>query len=103
MIGIFLVIGLLFLKAEHQTRRVKVIVVVVIGFLLYFSIVGVFSSGDVDLGSPRGVTNAIYVYFGWIGHAASGLWDAGVETVHMVGNAVKMDDDPEEEEDDERR
>ena len=93
----FIVIGLLVLKAEHQTRKVRIIALVIIGFLLYFSIVSLFTSQDVDITSPRGIVRATYLYFGWIGQSASNLWDIGVDTAHLVGNAIKFNNtEPEE-------
>jgi len=90
VIAIFLIIGLIALKTGHQTRKIKIIIVIVIGFLLYFSIVSLFTSEKVDITSPRGIIQATYLYFGWIGQTASNLWDIGVDTVHLVGNAVKF-------------
>jgi hypothetical protein len=90
IVGLLVFLGLFYLKMEHHGRRYKAIIIVILGFLIYFSVVSIFSSEQVDLSSPRGVVNAVYVYFGWMGHAASNLWDVGVETVGMVGNAVKI-------------
>ena len=95
VLGVFVLIAIVFLRAEHHTRKVKVIVIILIGFLLYFSIMGVFSSDKVDLTSPRGIVNGVYVYFGWIGNAITGLWDVGADTVGMVGNVVKINDSSE--------
>ncbi|MBT3397551.1 hypothetical protein HOA55_03840 [archaeon] len=80
-----------YMKIEHHGRKVKIVVGIVIGFLIYFSIVGVFSSDQIELNSPKGIVNAVYVYFGWLGQTASGLWDVGVETVNMVGDVIKID------------
>ena len=90
IITIFIVIGLIILRAEHQTRKVKIMILVIIGFLLYFSIAILFTSEQVDITSPRGVARATYLYFGWIGRSISNLWDIGVDTAHLVGNAVKL-------------
>lgn len=90
IITIFVVIGLLILRAEHQTRKVKILVIITIGFLLYFSIVSLFTSEQVDISSPKGVVQATYLYFGWIGRSASNLWDIGVDTTHLIGNAIKF-------------
>jgi len=90
IVAIFLIIGLSFLKFDHHARKVKIVAIVIIGFLIYFSIIGIFSSEKVDLSNPRGVVSAVYIYFGWIGQTASNLWDVGTETVHMVGNAIKV-------------
>jgi len=44
----------------------------------------------VDLKSPRGIIDGVYLYVGWIGHTTSSLWDIGTNTVSLVGNAIKM-------------
>ena len=90
IIIMFIIIGLIILRAEHQTRKVKILILVIIGFLLYFSIVSLFTSEQVDITSPRGIVQATYLYFGWIGQTASNLWDVGTNTVHLVGNAIKF-------------
>jgi len=90
IIGLFAFIGFMFFKMEHHTRKVKILLVIVVGLVLYFSIAGVFSSDKVDLASPRGIVNAVYVYFGWMGETAGNLWDIGVDTTSLVGNAIKI-------------
>lgn len=97
VIIIFLVlIGLWFLKLEHHSRKFKIVIIVIVGALIYFSMMSIFTSERVDLTSPRGVVNAVYVYFGWIGRTASNLWDVGADTVGMVGNAIKFDNNETE-------
>ncbi len=95
IIGMCVLIGLFLLKMEHHTRKIKVISVIIIGFILYFSIVGMFTSEQVDLSSSRGVVNAVYLYFGWIGQTATNLWDIGTNTVDLVGNAIKINNSDE--------
>ncbi len=90
IIVILIVFALVFLKFDHHARKIKLIVLILIAFLLYISISGVFSTKDVDLGSPRGVVNAVYVYFGWLGQTIGNLWDIGVNTARTVGNAIKI-------------
>jgi hypothetical protein len=87
---IFVILAFMLLKLDHHTRKIKLVVLLVLAVLLYFSITGVFSSKSVDLGSPKGIVNGIYVYFGWLGHTVVNLWDIGVDTVRTVGNAVKV-------------
>ena len=96
IIGIFVLIALYYLKAEHHAQKIKIIVIILLGAVIYFSIMGVFTSDQADVTSPRGVVNTVYVYFGWIGQTASNLWDVGVDTTHMVGNAIKTDDDKDD-------
>ena len=97
VILMFLIVGFIFLKAEHQTRKVKIIIIVVLGFLLYFSIVSLFTSEEVDITSPRGIARTTYVYFGWIGRTATNLWDVGVNTVRLTGKAIKFNNTTPEE------
>jgi len=100
IIGVFILIALWYLKMEHHGRKVKIVVLVIVGALIYFSMIGIFTSEQVSLTSPRGVVNAVYVYFGWIGQTAGGLWDIGADTVHLVGNAIKIDNSEDDKEPD---
>ncbi|MBU3924158.1 MAG: hypothetical protein KJ592_04525 [Nanoarchaeota archaeon] len=90
IIVIFILVGASYIKMEHHSRKIAIVLMVIIGALIYFSFVGLFTSKQVDLTSPRGVINAVYIYFGWIGQTATNLWDIGVETTHTVGNAIKI-------------
>jgi len=85
------IMGLLwYLKIEHYTQKIKILVLILIGFLIYFSIAGVLSSGKLDLSSPRGVFNAAVIYMGWAKQTATNLWGVGADTVTLVGNAIKI-------------
>ncbi|MEK0369508.1 MAG: hypothetical protein QQN62_07905, partial [Nitrosopumilus sp.] len=86
-----------------HTRRMKIVVLVIIVALLYFSMMGIFNSEKVDLTSPRGIVNGMYVYFGWMGQTVSGLWDIGADTVRTVGNAIKINDDSDDEKNSRKR
>jgi hypothetical protein len=90
IIIVLVFIGLWFLKLEHHSRKFKIVIIVLVVALIYFSMMSIFTSERVDLTSPRGVVNAVYIYFGWIGQTASNLWDIGADTVSLVGNAVKV-------------
>tara|TARA_Y100000310_G_C20434317_1_gene692986 strand:- start:303 stop:614 length:312 start_codon:yes stop_codon:yes gene_type:complete len=87
---IFILIAFLVLRVEHIGRKVKIVALVLIGLLLYFSIMNILTSDSINLTSPRGVVNAVYVYFGWLGKTASSLWDVGKETVNMVGDVINF-------------
>ena len=50
----------------------------------------VFNSDEVNLDSPRGVVNGIYLYVGWLGDTISSLWDVGQDTISTVGHVVKV-------------
>lgn len=90
IIAVLVVLALLILRIEHTGRRVKVFVLIIIVALLYLSVMTLFSSDAVDLNSPRGIVNAIYLYFGWMGKVISNLWDIGKETANTVGNVIKL-------------
>jgi len=93
IVGVLILIGFWYLKFEHHAHKIKAVVILLIVGLIYFSMMGMFSSEQIDITSPRGVVSAVYVYFGWIGQTAGNLWNIGVDTTHMVGNAIKLDDD----------
>ena len=90
VIAIFVFIGLFYLKMEHHAHKAKIIVILILGFILYFSIVNHFNSEQVDITSPKGIITGAYLYVGWIGETAASLWNIGTDTVHLVGNAVKV-------------
>jgi hypothetical protein len=92
IVAIFVVLGLFFAKMEHHTQKIKIIIIIIVGFVLYFSVMGIFSSEQVSLDSPKGIVNAVYVYFGWMGETSAKLWDIGTDTAVLVGDAIKMDD-----------
>ncbi len=96
VIAIFVFIGLIFLKLEHHTKKIKILIILVIGFILYFSIVNHFNSDQVDITSPSGIVSGIYLYVGWIGQTATNLWDVGTDTASLVGNAVKVNNTKQE-------
>jgi hypothetical protein len=90
ILGVFILLAFLLFRVEHLGKRIKIVILVLIGLLIYFSIMNLFVTEEVDLTSPRGIANAVYLYFGWMGRAVSNLWDVGAETVSMVGNAIKF-------------
>ena len=90
VVAVLVLLGLWFLQLEHHTRKIKIVVVIALIALLYFSMITIFTSQEVDLTNPRGVVSAVYVYFGWIGQTAGDLWDIGVDTTALVGNAIKI-------------
>ena len=96
IIGVFIILGLFFLKMEHHTRKIKALILVLLGFIIYFSLVGMLNSNDVDVSSPKGIVGAVYTYFGWIGETGAKLFDIGKDTVSLVGNAVKLNNSDED-------
>ena len=95
-VGVLIFFGLMLLKIEHHTKKIKILAILFVAAMIYFSIVGHFSSETIDLTSPRGVAKGVYLYFGWIGSTASQLWDIGLDTAHLVGNAIKVNDTKED-------
>lgn len=89
ILGIFVLVGFFLLEIDHRTKKYKVIILVVLGLLLYFSAINIFSSNKVELSSPKGVVSAVYYYFGWMGETSVKLWDIGENTVNLVGDAIK--------------
>ena len=86
---ILVVFALVYLRIEHHARKVKIIVLIVVGLLLYLSVVSVFGSKKFDLSSPEGILKAGYSYVGWIGHSVLQIWDIGKDSVKAVGNVIK--------------
>ena len=95
-VGIIVIVGILVLQLEHHTRKYKIVAILIIGALLYFSILAIFSSEQIDFTSPKSIVSGVYLYVGWIGSTATSLWDIGVETTHMVGNAIKVNSTAED-------
>ena len=93
ILGVFILVGFWYLKMEHHSRKVKAVFIVIVVALLYLSMVGIFSSEKVNLTSPSGIVNGVYVYFGWMGQTMGSLWNIGVDTFRTVGNAIKINDD----------
>jgi hypothetical protein len=50
------------------------------------------SSDAVDISTPRGIVNGVYLYIGWLGETVSELWAVGVDTTKIVGNVIKVDE-----------
>ena len=96
VLGIFILLGLMFLKVDHSFRRIKMVALAIVCLLIYFSIMGIFSSEQVDLTSPQGIVRATYIYFGWIGETTSKLWEIGIDTSNLIGNAIKINNSNED-------
>lgn len=96
VVGIIVIIGIIFMQMDHHMQKYKIIVIAIIGLVIYFSILGVFSLEEVDFTSPKSIVSGIYLYMGWMGQAASNLWDIGGDTVSLVGNVVKINGTEEE-------
>ncbi len=92
ILGFFIILGLFYLRTEHVGKKFKLLSLLVLCLLFYFSAYGVMSSTGLDLTSPRGIGQAIYVYVGWIGRTANNLWGIKTDVGQIVGNAIKMNE-----------
>ena len=90
ILGIFIFLALLYLKVEHYNKRVKLIFMILVCILLYFSAYAVFSANNSNLKSPKGIIQAVYTYVGYLGGAFSNLWTIKTDVGGLVGNAVKI-------------
>ena len=90
---IFLAVAaFVFFKFEHHLRLLRIALLGLIVILVYLSMSAVLSSNEVDLSSPKGVVNAVYLYVGRLGETTVELFDIGTDTSKLVGNAVRVED-----------
>lgn len=91
VIGIILIAALfLYLKVDHQGRKIKMILLIFLVAVLLLSLTVVLSSSNIDLKSPRGIIQAVYFYVGWVGKTTANLWNIGTDFTGKVIDAVKM-------------
>ncbi len=90
LILICLALGFFIIRISHLEKKIKLIIFLLVCVVLYFSVTGLLATEKVDLTSPRGVVNAVYLYFEWLGGAVKDLWNIGVETTGKVINIVKF-------------
>lgn len=90
MVVIIIFVIFSFMKVEHQGRRIKIIVIILVALFIYLSVSQVFTSPSVDLKSPKGVISAFYFYVGWVGKSISNIWSIGAETTGKVIQAVRL-------------
>lgn len=95
--GLFALVAVALFKINRHTRKWRLLLIIFLGFLLYFSIAVAFQSKEIELSSPSGFFNAGKVYFQWLGNSILDIWDTGVETTTIVGNAIKAEDDKDKE------
>ena len=90
--GIFLLVAvglaLWYIFVAEHTRKIKVIVFVLIGVLLYLSIGNVVMNEPVDLSTPGGIFKGVYTYTTWVGQVFIEAWDIGAQTTGRVIDAV---------------
>ena len=84
-----IIVALIWLEVEKKFKWVKILLLVVLIAVLYFSFVGVSKSQNLDFSSPRGVYMAFTSYISWIGETGKDLFTIGKDTVTLVGNTIK--------------
>ena len=84
-----IIISLIWLEVEKKFKWIKILLLIVLVAVIYFSFVGVSKSQELDFSSPRGVYMAFTGYVSWIGDTAKDLFTIGKDTVTLVGNTIK--------------
>jgi hypothetical protein len=90
IIVLLLVLGSVVLKFEHHGRKILLSIAIIIGVLLYFSIMAIMNSSEVDLNTPSGVVKGIYIWAGWLGNSFVELFDVGKNAVAGIGNVINQ-------------
>ena len=88
VIAILVILGFLFIKFYHTGMKIKLVLLVLLALLLYFSISGLMASVDIDISSPQDVMKGVYLYFGWLGQTGGQVWDVGKTTAHTIKEVV---------------
>lgn len=86
---VFALFLILVIKSEHHLRKIKLAIILIALILIYFSVVTWFNSDQIDLSSPGGIVNAVYVYFGWVGETGNKIFGIGKDTFNAVGDVIK--------------
>ncbi|MDO8517355.1 MAG: hypothetical protein Q7S33_04495 [Nanoarchaeota archaeon] len=92
IVGAILILLFFFVfKLEHWGKRIKLIAILIIGVMLYFSAVSFFNSGEdnIKLDSPKSIMNGVWGYFGWLGNTLFSLVDITKNMGKSVGNVIK--------------
>ena len=88
IIGFFL-IAILFLKFEHNIKKWKLILLLIVLIFLFFSIKSIVENNNTDIKSPGGIMNTIYIYFGWLGDKGLQVLNFGEIAINTIGNSIK--------------
>jgi len=86
---VVLILAIIFIKFEHHTKRLKLILIIVLIAFIYFSASSVLHNSGVKVNSLEGAGKATSLYFSWLGNAATNVWHSGGEVKTIVGNAIK--------------
>ncbi len=87
--ALLLIAGFIFLKFDHQRRRIFWIAIVIIILVVLVSVLAFLRSETIDVNTPSGTINAVYSYVGWVGNAVTNLWEAKDDVVDIVGDAIE--------------
>jgi uncharacterized membrane protein len=94
-VAVLIVLGILLVNIEHHARKFKIAAVIIILMLIYFSVIAVLGSGEVNLNSPGGIVGGVYYYVGWVGHSLSQIWVIGKDSAIALGNAIRVNNTEE--------
>jgi hypothetical protein len=90
IIGVVVVIFVLFfINLEHQMKRLKIVIGIIILLIVIASLFGWYKTNQVDFSTPAAAINSVYVYFSWVGQAGLKLFDFSKVTVNTVGNVIR--------------
>jgi glucan phosphoethanolaminetransferase (alkaline phosphatase superfamily) len=89
IMGILIVIGLIFIQFEHHTKKLKVMIVISILMLIFFSVIGFYNSGQSDFSSIKSSIDTTFFFLSWIWQSSLEIWDAGVEFTGKVVGIVR--------------
>jgi hypothetical protein len=84
VIGVFVLVGLMVIKANHLQHKFWIFLLVAVTLFLYATFSIVSSQNEFDLKSTEGIMHAGKVYMVWLSNGFSNL-------KAITGNAVNMD------------
>jgi hypothetical protein len=96
VIALFLIL-LVLVKVEHAGKRVKLILLILIGAFLFFSMSSVLEKNSLEIDSVKNFGKAVSVYFSWLGNAAHQVWGIGNSIKDGIQDAVKSNQTKEQE------
>lgn len=89
IILILVLIALKLIRFEHHLKAVRLVLLLVLGVLIYFSMLSFVNSGQFDYSSPKGVFNSIKSYLYWFKDTLVNIWNAGKDSVRTIGYAIR--------------
>jgi glucan phosphoethanolaminetransferase (alkaline phosphatase superfamily) len=84
-----IIIALIWLEVEKKFKWVKIVLLLALVAILYFSFLGASKTQEFDYSSPRGIYMAVYSYVNWVGSTAKDVFAIGKDTVLLVGDVIK--------------